>query len=128
MVRRLHLTAYFNTDEKHEINEQPNRAKQEMEIARSESQAAETANEAKTTFLLNMSHDIRTPMNAILGYTKLMRRRITDPEKAGVPIIAMTANAFVKDRHRALNTGMNGHLAKPIEVPKLMGMLAEVLG
>ncbi len=71
---------FINTDEKHEINEQLNRAKQETEIARSESQAAETANEAKTTFLLNMSHDIRTPMNAILGYTKLMRRRITDPE------------------------------------------------
>lgn len=42
--------------------------------------AAENANEAKTTFLLNMSHDIRTPMNAILGCSQLMRGRITDPE------------------------------------------------
>ena len=41
---------------------------------------AESANEAKTTFLLNMSHDIRTPMNAILGYSRLMRERLTDPE------------------------------------------------
>ena len=41
---------------------------------------AESANEAKTTFLLNMSHDIRTPMNAILGYTQLMKKKITDPE------------------------------------------------
>lgn len=43
-------------------------------------QAAEKANEAKTTFLLNMSHDIRTPMNAILGYSRLMKDRLTDPE------------------------------------------------
>ena len=41
---------------------------------------AENANKAKTTFLLNMSHDIRTPMNAILGYSQLMRERITDSE------------------------------------------------
>ena len=41
---------------------------------------AEKANEAKTTFLLNMSHDIRTPMNAILGYSELMDDKITDPE------------------------------------------------
>ena len=43
-------------------------------------QTAENANKAKTTFLLNMSHDIRTPMNAILGYSNLMRGRLTDPE------------------------------------------------
>lgn len=41
---------------------------------------AESANEAKTTFLLNMSHDIRTPMNAILGYAQLMKGKLTDPE------------------------------------------------
>ncbi len=42
--------------------------------------AADAANEAKTKFLLNMSHDIRTPMNAIMGYSKLMRGHISDPE------------------------------------------------
>ena len=42
--------------------------------------AADAANAAKTRFLLNMSHDIRTPMNAILGYSKLMRGHISDPE------------------------------------------------
>ena len=41
---------------------------------------AESENEAKTTFLLNMSHDIRTPMNAILGYCALMHGRIENPE------------------------------------------------
>ena len=42
--------------------------------------AAASANEAKTNFLLNMSHDIRTPMNAILGYTRLMKNELTDPK------------------------------------------------
>ncbi len=52
----------------------------ERERLRIAYQVAERANEAKTTFLLNMSHDIRTPMNAILGYSGLMRGRLTDPE------------------------------------------------
>lgn len=41
---------------------------------------AEGANRAKTNFLNNMSHDIRTPMNAILGYNRLMRKKLTDPQ------------------------------------------------
>ena len=41
---------------------------------------AEKANAAKTDFLFNMSHDIRTPMNALLGYSELMKRELTDPK------------------------------------------------
>ena len=44
--------------------------------------AAEHANRAKTTFLNNMSHDIRTPMNAIIGFTALCAKSIDEPEKA----------------------------------------------
>ena len=40
---------------------------------------AEEANKAKTDFLNNMSHDIRTPMNVILGYNELMKPYLTDP-------------------------------------------------
>lgn len=43
---------------------------------------AELANKAKSTFLFNMSHDIRTPMNAIIGYSSMAERYINDPEKA----------------------------------------------
>lgn len=43
--------------------------------------AAREASQAKTDFLLNMSHDIRTPMNAILGFQELAKRNIHDPEK-----------------------------------------------
>ena len=41
---------------------------------------AEAANAAKSTFLFNMSHDIRTPMNALLGYNQLMKKDLTDPK------------------------------------------------
>ena len=43
-------------------------------------QQAEIANAAKTNFLFNMSHDIRTPMNALLGYNELMKKGLTDPK------------------------------------------------
>ena len=41
---------------------------------------AEKANAAKSDFLFNMSHDIRTPMNALLGYSELIKRKLTDPK------------------------------------------------
>ena len=42
---------------------------------------AEFANAAKTTFLFNMSHDIRTPMNAVIGFTEMAQRNINNPKK-----------------------------------------------
>ena len=44
-------------------------------------EAARSASQAKTDFLLNMSHDIRTPMNAVLGFQELARRNVEDPGK-----------------------------------------------
>lgn len=48
-------------------------------IIAEEKNSAEAANRAKTTFLFSMSHDIRTPMNAILGYEAMARKKSTDP-------------------------------------------------
>lgn len=54
-------------------------------------------------------------------------RAMTDPEKAGIPIIAMTANAFEEDKQDAFAAGMNAHLAKPVHIQKMMEILAEFL-
>ena len=50
-----------------------------------------------------------------------------DPEKAGIPILAMTANAFQEDVQAALDAGMQAHIAKPVEVDVLMRELSAVL-
>lgn len=54
-------------------------------------------------------------------------RNLPDSYAAAIPIIAMTANAFAEDKENALAAGMNGHLAKPIDVPKLLNTLEGIL-
>ena len=54
-------------------------------------------------------------------------RHLNDKKKAEIPIIAMTANAFAEDRKRAFDAGMNGHIAKPIDIEKLGAVILSVL-
>ena len=54
-------------------------------------------------------------------------RRLADKKKAGIPIIAMTANAFEEDRKKALAKGMNGHIAKPVDAEKLKKTILSAL-
>ena len=54
-------------------------------------------------------------------------RRLDDGQLASIPILAMTANAFEEDKRKALMGGMNGHLAKPIDVEVLFDTLRKVL-
>lgn len=62
------------------------------------------------------------------GYTATKEIRTLDnPFAANIPIIAMTANAFEEDKRKSFEAGMNGHLSKPIEIPKLMEILASIL-
>ena len=54
-------------------------------------------------------------------------RRLPDKDKACIPIVAMTANAFEEDKRDAIAAGMNAHIAKPIQADKLLAMLAEII-
>ena len=54
-------------------------------------------------------------------------RHLPDKDKACIPIIAMTASAFEEDKREAIASGMNGHIAKPIQVDKLLSILAEMI-
>ena len=54
-------------------------------------------------------------------------RKLSDPKKAGITIVAMTANAFEEDKKNAYDAGMNRHIAKPIKVDELMTALTEIL-
>ena len=70
--------------------------------------------------------DIQMPvMNGYDAARKI--RRLDDPQKANIPIIAMTANAFTEDRQAALDAGMNDHIAKPINMNILVPTLRKYL-
>ncbi len=70
--------------------------------------------------------DVQMPI--MDGYTATQKiRRLDDAAKANIPIIAMTANAFAEDRQKALDAGMNDHVAKPIDMNKLIPTLVKYL-
>ena len=70
--------------------------------------------------------DIQMPvMNGYDAAKKI--RRMEDPQKANIPIIAMTANAFSEDKQAALDVGMNDHIAKPINMNVLVPTLRKYL-
>lgn len=70
--------------------------------------------------------DIQMPVMNGYEATKEIRK-LKNKELASIPIIAMSANAFEEDRQEALKCGMNGHIAKPIDVKNLFDTLNKVL-
>ena len=70
--------------------------------------------------------DIQMPQMDGYKATRVIRN-LPDQEKACIPILAMTANAFEEDKREAAATGMNGHIAKPIQVDQLLSTLAEII-
>ena len=70
--------------------------------------------------------DIQMPVMDGYEATRTIRA-LDDPARAGIPIIAMTANAFAEDVLASQEAGMNGHIAKPLEVDKMIATLREVL-
>lgn len=65
----------------HILQNQRAKDREQQMLLRKSAAAAEAANKAKSTFLFNMSHDIRTPMNAIIGYAELSRNHLHEPDK-----------------------------------------------
>ena len=70
--------------------------------------------------------DIQMPRMNGYEATKAIRE-LEEKAKADIPIIAVTADAFEEDRQKALDAVMNGHVTKPIEIPKLLETLAKIL-
>ena len=64
-----------------DVNEQKLREQSQLNALMEAKRVAVEANHAKSTFLLNMSHDIRTPMNAIIGFTGLLEKHQDEPER-----------------------------------------------
>ena len=77
-AQRAEIKAKQAAGESMELNRKLKESHQELELAL---MRAESANSAKTTFLNNMSHDIRTPMNAIIGFTSLAASHVDNKEK-----------------------------------------------
>ena len=69
--------------------------------------------------------DIQMPnMDGYMATLKI--RHLEDKEKANIPIIAMTANAFEEDKQKAFSVGMNEHISKPIDIDKVESVLLKI--
>ena len=54
-------------------------------------------------------------------------RQFEDPARANLPIIALSANAFDEDRRMSKASGMNAHMAKPLDMQKLLELIAAIM-
>ena len=98
----------------------------EVEIVGDGTEAVEKMETAPAGYYDIIMMDIQMPV--MDGYEAAKRiRSMDDRRKAGIPIVAVTANAFEEDRKTALEAGMNGHLAKPYDIPAIMETLKELL-
>ena len=97
-----------------------------VDIAKDGTEAVERMSSAPAGFYDIILMDIQMPH--MDGYEAAKRiRGMEDPAKASIPIVAVTANAFEEDRKTALESGMNGHLAKPYDISAIMETLNRLL-
>lgn len=97
-----------------------------VEIAPNGQIALEMLKDSKPGYYQLVLMDVQMPV--MNGYQATMEiRKLENKELASIPILAMTANAFEEDKDEAIKCGMNGHLAKPIDIEKLFTALEQVL-
>ncbi len=99
----------------------------QTEVAHNGSQCVEMIRDAATGYYDLVLMDIQMPIMNGYEATRAIRT-LEDSRKGAIPIIAMTANAFEEDKREAFRCGMNGHIAKPININGLMKELARILG
>lgn len=98
----------------------------QVETAENGSQAVDALKAAEPGHFNAVLMDIQMPVMNGYEATKIIRA-FDDPQKANIPIVAVTANAFGEDVRRAHEEGMNAHIAKPIDPEKLKSVLTELL-
>ena len=97
-----------------------------IDVATDGIEAVEIINEAPESYYDLILMDIQMPR--MDGYTATSEiRTLSNNNKANIPIVAMTANAFEEDRKKAFEVGMNGHIAKPIDLSAIVSTLNPIL-
>ncbi|MCD8015020.1 MAG: response regulator, partial [Lachnospiraceae bacterium] len=97
-----------------------------VEEAEDGSVAVEMLQEMGAGYYSLVMMDIQMPVMDGYAATKAIRS-FEDKALAGIPIIAMTANAFEEDKRQALEAGMNAHISKPVDVKKLFETLEGII-
>ncbi len=97
-----------------------------IETAEDGAQAVEMLKQAAPGTYDLILMDVQMPV--MDGYTATREiRGLSDPKLSGIPIVAMTANAFEEDKKTSLEHGMDGHVTKPIDVSALLRVLSNIL-
>ena len=97
-----------------------------IEIAENGLEAVNKIKESKEGYYDAVLMDIQMPVMNGYEATEAIRRLVRK-DAAKIPIVALTANAFEEDRKKAIESGMNAHISKPLNVNELCGVLAEYL-
>lgn len=103
-----------------------NEAGFDVEVADNGQIAVDMLKESEPGYYRLILMDVQMPVMNGYEATKTIRK-LENTELASIPILAMTANAFEEDKQTALASGMNGHIAKPIDISKLFESMDKIL-
>ena len=98
-----------------------------VETAADGAEAVEKVKASRPGYYALILMDLRMPV--MDGHTAArIIRALPDPGLANVPIVALSANTFDEDRKRSAESGMNAHLAKPLDVDRLLELVSGITG